>query len=304
MNKSKVFMIMSIITLVISIIGSASTYAWYVWNSSDEDQTKIVTSVGTATIYYDSGSSITDAKLRPVADKSSGIVKAINVKSDKLLTDDLTFDLYLDVTSLDEGLKHESFRYALYKDTDTIPLVDGNFSQEYLDSNLIDCSVNTGVRHLQLLNDEVITTTYALYTLYIWIDGVNYTNPDTMQNQTFSFDLHAVGEDAIMKEAPEPDITKTVEGSLAYDLVNLYNNSETIEVTNNNVIYDYDTEHNLMSDIAGNVRYYGLSPNNYVYFNCSDYTNQTTDTCELWRIIGVFDGKLKIMRGSSIGAYA
>ena len=44
--------------------------------------------------------------------------------------------------------------------------------------------------------------------------------------------------------------------------------------------------------------------NNYIYFNCSDYSNQSSSTCETWRIIGVFDGKVKIMRGSKIGAYS
>ena len=44
--------------------------------------------------------------------------------------------------------------------------------------------------------------------------------------------------------------------------------------------------------------------NNYIYFNCSDYSNQSSSTCELWRIIGVFDGKVKIMRGSQIGTYS
>ena len=44
--------------------------------------------------------------------------------------------------------------------------------------------------------------------------------------------------------------------------------------------------------------------NNYIYFNCSDYSNQSSSTCETWRIIGVFDGKVKIMRGSVIGSYS
>ena len=34
-------------------------------------------------------------------------------------------------------------------------------------------------------------------------------------------------------------------------------------------------------------RYIGDAPNNYVYFNCTDDTD--TSTCELWRIIGVFN---------------
>ena len=59
-----------------------------------------------------------------------------------------------------------------------------------------------------------------------------------------------------------------------------------------------------MEDIDGNIRYYGASPNNYIYFNCDDYSNQTSSTCEAWRIIGVFEGKVKIMRGSQIGRYS
>ena len=66
-------------------------------------------------------------------------------------------------------------------------------------------------------------------------------------------------------------------------------------------------------DPGKNIRYIGANPSNYVYFNCSDYTNPTADTCELWRIIGVFnnvtkgDGSnenlVKIIRADSLGEY-
>ncbi len=46
-------------------------------------------------------------------------------------------------------------------------------------------------------------------------------------------------------------------------------------------------------DPDNNVRYIGSNPNNYVEFNN-----------ELWRIIGVFDGKIKIIRMNSIGSYS
>ena len=49
----------------------------------------------------------------------------------------------------------------------------------------------------------------------------------------------------------------------------------------------------LYEDEHGDIRYYGASPNNYVSFNN-----------ELWRIIGVIDGKIKIIRNESIGNYA
>ena len=46
----------------------------------------------------------------------------------------------------------------------------------------------------------------------------------------------------------------------------------------------------LYKDEHGDIRYYGKNPNNYVSFNN-----------ELWRIIGVIDGKIKIIRNESIG---
>ena len=87
-------------------------------------------------------------------------------------------------------------------------------------------------------------------------------------------------------------------------ITNLYNSSTKTTVTNNSINYQYDTTNNLMKDVGDNIRYYGASPNNYIYFNCSDYSNQTSSTCELWRIIGVFDGKVKIIRNESIGEYS
>ena len=66
-------------------------------------------------------------------------------------------------------------------------------------------------------------------------------------------------------------------------------------------------------DADNNIRYIGVNPSNYVYFNCSDYNNPTADTCELWRIIGVFnnvtksDGSkenlVKIIRADSLGEF-
>lgn len=46
----------------------------------------------------------------------------------------------------------------------------------------------------------------------------------------------------------------------------------------------------LYKDEHGDIRYYGSNPNNYVTFNN-----------ELWRIIGVIDGKIKIIRNESVG---
>ena len=85
------------------------------------------------------------------------------------------------------------------------------------------------------------------------------------------------------------------------------NETVTTAMSNNPSMFAVD-------DPGKNVRYIGANPNNYVYFNCSDYTNPTVDTCELWRIIGVFnnvtksDGSkenlVKIIRADSLGNYS
>ena len=58
MNKSKLFMFVSIAILAVTIVVSGATYAWYTWSTSSEDETKIVTNLGAATVFYDAGSNI------------------------------------------------------------------------------------------------------------------------------------------------------------------------------------------------------------------------------------------------------
>ena len=300
-NKAKIYMIFSLVVLVIAVIVSG-TYAYYVWTTSDSDTTKIVAGIGAATVTFDGGSDIS-ANLRPVSDKSKGIVKNISVKAD---TAGLVFNMYLDMTSIDTGLKDKSFRYELYKGTTKVK--EGNFSDSYLTSNTVTCTKNN-TNHIVLLTNESISMSETSYTLYIWIDGENYTNPNTMMNKTFSFKLHADGEGAVLKG---PTAAETI--------TKLYMNASKTPATNNGItynyanIYDTDSDDNtsggLMNDRlggttedlnGGNIRYYGASPNNYIYFNCETYPDTN---CELWRIIGVFDGKIKIIRNESIGNYS
>ena len=356
-NKAKIYMIFSLVVLVIAVIVSG-TYAYYVWTTSDSDTTKIVAGIGAATVTFNGGSDIS-ANLRPVSDKSKGIVKNINVKGD---TAGLVFNMYLDITSIDTGLKDESFRYELYKGTTKVK--EGNFSDSYLTSNTVTCTKNN-TNHIVLLTNESISTSKTAYTLYIWIDGANYTNPNTMMNKTFSFKLHADGEGAVMKgytaadyitdlytEAAKATVTNNsityntapsvslmndrLGGTIPMKEVKAWQSTAVQEQLNNpkseneclnnfnnyyNCSTNYtklgfdnqtDCEKRFTEDIlnagrqelcsksigelpddtaGGNIRYYGASPNNYIYFNCETYPNTN---CEIWRIIGIFDGKLKI----------
>ena len=144
----------------------------------------------------------------------------------------------------------------------------------------------------------------------VTVDGSNYTLTEGSTIVTF--------KDSYLKTLSEGEHTLKIisndgfaigkinvkKPSAAQMITNLYINSKKSTVANNSISYQYDTTHNLMKDVGDNIRYYGTSPNNYIYFNCSDYKNQSSSTCELWRIIGVFDGNVKIMRNEIIGNIA
>ena len=101
--------------------------------------------------------------------------------------------------------------------------------------------------------------------------------------------------------------------NLAEHITNLYTSATKTPKTVNSIEYNLAPSVSLMNDRlgsmstlidSGNIRYYGANPNNYIYFNCDDYSNQTDTTCEKWRIIGVFNGKVKIIRNDTIGKYS
>ena len=126
-------------------------------------------------------------------------------------------------------------------------------------------------------------------------------------------DLIVPSDYTLVTEKYTPPVVYNPPVNLVTHITKLYTSATKTEVTNNSITYNYATSVGLMNDRlgsmstgidGGNIRYYGASPNNYIYFNCDDYSNQTSSTCEVWRIIGVFDGKVKIMRNESIGSYS
>ena len=176
-NKAKKFMLFGLIVLVITIAVS-STYAYYVWTTSDNEVTKIVAGVGSATVTFDGGSDI-NASLRPVSDKSKGIIKNISVKAD---TTGLVFNMYLDITSIDTGLKDKSFRY------------------EYITSDVLQCGNhphfdNTGTGNAGQRSDAYIHPhpyshhTYSFHILHHMYNTYKSHNYLSEWSLPFSFFL-------------------------------------------------------------------------------------------------------------------
>ena len=258
-HRKKFYIIFGILCVIAAISGG--TLAWYTWQSSNN--TTVSFTVGGVDVTFDAGSDITSSKLRPVSTKEVGVEKGYAIEKTITASSPVTayLNLYLTLETLPNGLKEESFIWEIYKGTDLVG--KGNFKNN-----------NQGDK-ITIASNQKIESATSTYKLYTWIDGENYGNPETMQNQTFKFVLNADASDE--KPFTGADYIESL----------LASNPETM---NND-------------DPDGNVRYMGADPNNYVSFNN-----------ELWRIIGVFDvastnggtteKRLKIIRNESLGNMA
>ena len=183
-------LIIGIIGLIIVMIGG--TYAYYRWNSTSNINVSVKISGNTVT--FVGGSNVTGT-LTPVDSKEEGIKKDITVKASEAGS---TMSLYMELTTMPSELKEESFVYELYYN-DTTLVKKGNFKAYNASSNANGITyASSGVTTLTLFTDRNINTTTDKYTLYLWFNGKDFTNPDTMQNKTLSFDLYATGKNATL----------------------------------------------------------------------------------------------------------
>ena len=188
--KNNKGLIIGIIGLIIVMIGG--TYAYYRWNSTSNINVSVKISGNTVT--FVGGSNVTGT-LTPVDSKEEGIKKDITVKANEAGS---TMSLYMELTTMPSELKEESFVYELYYN-DTTLVKKGNFKAYNASSNASGITyASSGVTTLTLFTDRVVNTTTDKYTLYLWFNGKDFTNPDTMQNKTLSFNLYATGKNATL----------------------------------------------------------------------------------------------------------
>ena len=181
------------------------------------------------------------------------------------------------------GESKGAFKYAIAKYSPTTYTSPSISTLKNKSFEIIKTASITSTGEQTILTKQLPHSTKDGYLIIFYIDGDKAFND--AGNTSFSATITA--------EASQGNAPNYIE--------KLYAESTKTPVKNNSITYQYDTTHNLMQDTAGNIRYYGASPNNYIYFNCDSYPSTN---CELWRIIGVFDGKLKLMRNKSIGSYS
>ena len=182
MNKYKLYMIIGISSLVLSI---GTTFAYYIWKSSTNAIVNL--NICTPTITFAGGSTINGVDMIPVLTKEDGTIKEIEVKKNSTCNRDVTMNLYLELTTFPTELSDSSFKYELYKNSSTTSIASGNFSNKKEGDTIT------------LLSNQILNTSKDTYTLYIYIDG-NVDNPGTMAGKNFLFKLWGSGEGAIYKE--------------------------------------------------------------------------------------------------------
>ena len=182
MNKYKLYMILGIIVLVLSV---SSSFAYYIWKSTSNALVNL--NVCTPTITFAGGSTINGVDMIPVLTKEEGTIKDIEVKKNSTCNRDVTMNLYLELTTFPTELAESSFVYELYKNSETMAIASGNFANKKEGDTIT------------LLSNQILNTSKDTYTLYIYIDG-NVDNPGTMAGKNFLFKLWGSGEGAIYKE--------------------------------------------------------------------------------------------------------
>ena len=278
-NKKKIIIV--VIVLAISLIGFSllnSTYSLFyhedVASNSDNYSTGLLSITATG-----KGDSISLTNTLPMSDAEGAATTAY------------TFTIK-NIGNLDY-----KFNVKLLSTGDSSTTIDSQYIKVKVD--------NDPATTLSSLSNSIIKNNITLsagqsidISVRVWLSS---NTPNTQIGKIFNSKIVTDGQ------AVYTSTNKSVYDywtGAAKTIADLYTNSTKTPVSLNNVTYQYDTTNNLMADVAGNIRYYGANPNNYIYFNCSDYKNQSSSTCETWRIIGIVDGKMKIIRGSQIGTYS
>ena len=186
--NSKVLLIsLSILTVILLVAGV--TYAWFVWNSTDN--TNITMTIGEYTVVtFTNGNNIT-GDMYPVYNYTDSTTKTTFTLNNSYSNPGKVMMLhpYLDITSLPTELKSASFKY-LIEDANHNIKAEGDFST-YNQGGTI------AIEPFTLPGGE------TNYTFYIYLDGTVESDP-SMIGKTFTGTLRV---EAVSEEIPVNPIT-------------------------------------------------------------------------------------------------
>ena len=152
------------------------TYAWYQWKSGNST---VDLTIKDGSVECSSGPSVDVKNIGPVLNISDGVKTSFSVKNTGSV--DTTLTLGLNITSISDSLKTESFKYALYQDTTgsnqfdytATPLLTGNFSKMVIGNNTLSTSLTIG------------KNSTSSFQFVVYIDG-SMPNDSSMMNSSLS----------------------------------------------------------------------------------------------------------------------
>ncbi len=154
------------------------TYAFYQWKSSNSD-VNLTIKDSTGGGECSNGPNVDVSNIGPVLNVSDGVKANFSVKNKSSSSISLT--LGLQITSISNPLRVESFKYALYQDTtgngtfdySTNPILSGNFSKMSVGDNTLSTTLTVDKE-----------STYS-FQFIVYIDG-NMENASSMMNSSLS----------------------------------------------------------------------------------------------------------------------
>jgi len=282
MNKeTKIATVLMVFTIIFTLIGSS--FAYWVYRAN------ITTVSFTVTKSFecsgDMGGVISTNELAPASCTHSRYAIQREVTVDPVIYApgvSIYMDLWLNVDQVDAGLAaSNNFKYALTRTANSCT------------DDVISTGTFRGKNKVNILEAEPFSYVNGMpsrpnlsttYYLYVWLDAAE-SNIAT-QNNNFTLSL---GGQCTQGEYVGGEYTPSTGAELLISKANgptvtTYSEGDTGEM------YTFSQPATTQVEATTDYRYIGSSPNNYITFN-----NET------WRIIGVFDGKIKIIKDESIG---
>ena len=267
-KKKKTILIIIFSVLLITIAG---TFAYLTWTKKIGRLVLKIGDLNTTEVRV--SPYIIEGSFSPTLTYTGNTYTSVRVTNNKSGASEII--LYYDIKNIDSALVSQYMKYMITKSES----LNGTYT-EYTSGNF--SSVVTG-EMVEILRESVPANTIYYYRVYLWIDGTT-GNQNDMIGKNISLDFYVEILETIVEE-PEPGSDMLVSKSNVESLT--YANATDVQKKEM-----WAFSHPATSQVGATTdyRYIGSNPNNYIIFNG-----------ETWRIIGVFDGKIKIIRQDSLG---
>ena len=206
----------------------------------------------------------------------------------------------------------DEWSYVVYTGTDSS-------AGAVINKGLINTDFGNTTNTIDIHNGASLSNgTPAIYYVMVYLNNTNSIQNDGTAvgttNETGTYN------GSVILEAMGGEVKVNFLDDAVEYITNLYNNATKSTATVNSITYSLASSVGLMRDQfgssssasnTGNLRYYGADPDNYVWLGdtyTSTYTFTSNGTSitrnvgdkKLWRIIGVFDGRLKLISNDPI----